>query len=156
VLEAWAPSLASNTRNYAFGVLEPSVAQAPLPLQLFLPACFASPPPCPLQSFLPLQECLGSVGAWFCATRRRPALADGVLFWPVAWAFKRADVPPRSPAAARARLCTVLLFMRNTFRGWAAQFPALDVMVVEDCNCESVENPVTNEPMEANPNLFHP
>jgi hypothetical protein len=46
--------------------------------------------------------------------------------------------------------------MRNTFRGWAAQFPALDVMVVEDCNCESVENPVMDEPLEANPSLFHP
>ena len=56
-------SQASNTRRLCLRGLEPSVAQAPLPLQLFLPACFASPPPWPLQSFLPLQECLGSVGA---------------------------------------------------------------------------------------------
>ncbi len=52
---------------------------------------------------------------------------------PVVCAFKRADVPPRRPAnaAARARLCTVLVFMRDTFHGWAAQCPALDV-IVED------------------------
>ena len=46
---------------YAAGGLEPSVAQPPLPLQLFLPLQPLSPalqPPLPLQSFLPLQECL--------------------------------------------------------------------------------------------------
>jgi len=45
----------------ASGILEPSVAQPPLPLQLFLPLQPLSPdlhPPWPLQSFLPLQECL--------------------------------------------------------------------------------------------------
>jgi len=54
---------------YAFG-LEPSVAQPPLPLQLFLPLQPLSPveqPPVPLQLFLPLQECL----------------AGGVLSWPM-------------------------------------------------------------------------
>ena len=43
------------------GGLEPSVAQPPLPLQLFWPLQPLSPvlqPPLPLQSFLPLQECL--------------------------------------------------------------------------------------------------
>ena len=43
------------------GGLEPSVAQPPLPLQLFLPShpwSLALQPPWPLQSFLPLQECL--------------------------------------------------------------------------------------------------
>ena len=43
------------------GILEPSVAQPPLPLQLFLPLQPLSlllQPPWPLQSFLPLQECL--------------------------------------------------------------------------------------------------
>ncbi len=49
--------------NYFAGGVEPSVAQAPLPLQLFLPACLASPPPWPLQSFFPLQECLPGAGA---------------------------------------------------------------------------------------------
>src|ERR1700740_2476461 len=42
------------------GILEPSVAQPPLPLQLFLPEQPLSPllqPPWPLQSFWPLQEC---------------------------------------------------------------------------------------------------
>lgn len=44
-----------------FGILEPSVAQPPLPLQLFFPLQPLSlllQPPCPLQSFLPLHECL--------------------------------------------------------------------------------------------------
>jgi hypothetical protein len=44
--------------------------------------------------------------------------------------------------------------MRNTFRSWAAQFPALDVMVVEDCNCESVETSVLEELLDANPSLL--
>src|SRR5580765_4513067 len=41
--------------------LEPSVAQPPLPLQLFLPLqplSLVLQPPLPLQSFLPLQACL--------------------------------------------------------------------------------------------------
>ncbi len=37
--------------------LEPSVAQAPLPLQEFLPHSFLLPPPLPLQEFNPLQAC---------------------------------------------------------------------------------------------------
>jgi hypothetical protein len=48
------------------GALEPSVAQAPSPLQLFLPACLASPPPWPLQAFFPLQECMVGSGCGLC------------------------------------------------------------------------------------------
>jgi hypothetical protein len=47
--------------SYAFGGLEPTVAQPPLPLQLFFalqPLSLALHPPLPLHSFLPLQECL--------------------------------------------------------------------------------------------------
>ena len=59
----------------ALGILEPSVAQPPLPLQLFLPLQPLSldlQPPWPLQSFLPLQECLAGLSALvYC----RPALA---------------------------------------------------------------------------------
>jgi len=44
--------------------------------------------------------------------------------------------------------------MRNTFRSWAAQFPALDVLVVEDCNCESVEISVLEDLLDANPSLL--
>src|SRR5271154_149290 len=46
---------------HAEGGLEPSVAQPPLPLQLFLalqPLSLLLQPPWPLQSFLPLHECL--------------------------------------------------------------------------------------------------
>ena len=54
------------SEGYAWGGLEPSVAQPPLPLQLFLALQPLSPdlqPPVPLHSFLPLQECL-SLSAW--------------------------------------------------------------------------------------------
>ncbi len=60
--------------GYALGGVEPSVAQPPLPLQLFLalqPLSPALQPPVPLHSFLPLQECL-SLSAWL-----RPA-ADAI------------------------------------------------------------------------------
>ena len=47
------------TENYS-GILEPSVAQPPLPLQEFLPLQPLSldlQPPLPLQEFWPLQAC---------------------------------------------------------------------------------------------------
>ena len=46
--------------DYDFGIFEPSVAQPPLPLQLFLPLQPLSlllQPPLPLQEFWPLQAC---------------------------------------------------------------------------------------------------
>src|SRR5271155_6287204 len=42
---------------YLDGGLEPSVAQAPFPLQEFLPNSFLDPPPLPLHEFNPLQAC---------------------------------------------------------------------------------------------------
>src|SRR5580704_11115026 len=53
-------------RSYGFfssGILEPSVAQPPLPLQLFLPLQPLSlllQPPLPLQEFWPLQACFST------------------------------------------------------------------------------------------------
>src|SRR5438067_457891 len=88
------------------GFLDPSVAQPPLPLQLFLPLQPLSPalqPPLPLQSFLPLQECLSLSSM---PTRRTPAcVADfdaealaGPLLVFGAWA--EAEVPPTKPVRA--------------------------------------------------------
>ena len=60
---------------------DPSVAQPPLPLQLFLPLQPLSlllQPPCPLQSFLPLQECFAVPVVWPCASTRTPALAEAL------------------------------------------------------------------------------
>ena len=56
------PSERSSTelRYFSLGILEPSVAQPPLPLQEFLPLQPLSPdlqPPLPLQEFWPLQAC---------------------------------------------------------------------------------------------------
>src|ERR1700742_4229183 len=105
-------SQASNTdRSYAFGGVDPSVAQAPLPLQLFLPGCL--PPPWPLQSFLPLQECFAGAGV-SCASMTPAAEAEGE----VGCAFRRTAVPPSKPAtaAARAMFFTLLFVMgRKTF-----------------------------------------
>src|SRR5580698_11297811 len=75
------------TENY-LGILEPSVAQPPLPLQLFLPLQPLSlllQPPWPLQSFLPLQECL-LVSWWSEALLNDalPALSTGLPAWEVA------------------------------------------------------------------------
>lgn len=49
--------------DYDLGIFEPSVAQPPLPLQLFLPLQPLSPllqPPLPLQEFWPLQACFST------------------------------------------------------------------------------------------------
>jgi len=60
---------------------DPSVAQPPLPLQLFFPLQPLSlllQPPWPLQSFLPLQECLAVPALWPCASTRTPALTEAL------------------------------------------------------------------------------
>ena len=59
------------------GCFDPSVAQPPLPLQLFLPLQPLSlllQPPWPLQSFLPLQECL--LVSWWSEALPNDALPD--------------------------------------------------------------------------------
>jgi hypothetical protein len=80
------------------------VAHSPLPLQLFFPGCL--PPPWPLQSFLPLQECLvvSDVVSW--ATRSTPALAEELFAveappFCTGCALRRADVPPAGGRAAK-------------------------------------------------------
>ena len=76
--------------DYDLGIFEPSVAQPPLPLQLFLPLQPLSPllqPPLPLQEFWPLQACFSAfllvscLSGW-CGQRRfrvgkRPSLYSG-------------------------------------------------------------------------------
>src|SRR6516165_5796580 len=55
------PALGAEGFYSSLGGLEPSVAQPPLPLQLFLPLQPLSPalhPPLPLHEFWPLQACL--------------------------------------------------------------------------------------------------
>ena len=73
--------------DYFFsGILEPSVAQPPLPLQLFLPLQPLSPllhPPLPLQEFWPLQACFSlalesSFLSWLGAERDAFALVSSV------------------------------------------------------------------------------
>src|SRR5581483_12417631 len=61
--------------------LDPSVAQPPLPLQLFLPLQPLSlllQPPWPLQSFLPLHECLAGFAKSVPANDILPAFRMGV------------------------------------------------------------------------------
>jgi hypothetical protein len=85
-----------------FGILEPSVAQPPLPLQLFLPLQPLSlllQPPLPLQEFWPLQACFSGVflsvfWSWLVAEKE----AFAVLSTVEAWAM--APVPASRPATA--------------------------------------------------------
>src|ERR1700739_321940 len=77
--------------------LEPSVAQAPLPLQEFLPHSFLDPPPLPLHEFNPLQACfstsfLSELSA-ACSTAESEEPDAGA-------AFTRAMVPPSKPVKA--------------------------------------------------------
>src|SRR3984957_9651918 len=74
--------------------LEPSVAQAPLPLQEFLPHSFLDPPPLPLHEFRPLQACFSiSFLSAACSTVESDEPDAGA-------AFTRAIVPPSKPVKA--------------------------------------------------------
>src|SRR3954470_588687 len=71
----------------AFGILEPSVAQPPLPLQLFLPLHPLSldlQPPLPLQLFWPLQACL-SLSAPRNAAEALASWPSCAPLWTEAW-----------------------------------------------------------------------
>src|SRR5271166_1320734 len=88
--------------NYDLGILEPSVAQPPLPLQLFLPLQPLSPllqPPLPLQEFWPLQACFSgflvvSGLSWLSAEN------DALAVWNTVEAWTTAPVPASRPATA--------------------------------------------------------
>jgi hypothetical protein len=103
--------------NYDFGILEPSVAQPPLPLQLFLPLQPLSPllqPPLPLQEFWPLQACFSgflvvSCLSWLSAEKEALALVTTVD------ARTAAPVPASKPAtAALVMRALVVLVMGNS------------------------------------------
>src|ERR1700743_448401 len=100
---------------------DPSVAQPPLPLQLFLPLQPLSlllQPPWPLQSFLPLQECLlvsWSMDAF--ANDALPTFATDVALVVDAAACTVA-APPSRPDTAAATIkvfieCFMLSFLRD-------------------------------------------
>src|SRR5277367_5088911 len=91
---------------YLAGGLEPSVAQAPFPLQEFLPNSFLDPPPLPLHEFNPLQACfsisfLSELSA-ACSAAESDEPDAGA-------AFKRAIVPPSKPVKAAASTREFLL-----------------------------------------------
>src|ERR1700726_758964 len=84
------------TENYS-GILEPSVAQPPLPLQEFLPLqplSLALQPPLPLQELRPLQACFSTLSAAACPAM---GLTTELVFAEVA---ARATVPPSRPVKA--------------------------------------------------------
>src|SRR5271167_242863 len=86
--------------------LEPSVAQAPFPLQEFLPNSFFDPPPLPLHEFNPLQACFSisflSALSAACSTAESDEPVAGA-------AFTRAIVPPSKPVKAAASTREFLL-----------------------------------------------
>jgi hypothetical protein len=80
---------------------EPSVAQPPLPLQLFLalqPLSLDLQPPLPLQEFWPLQACFSFtfLSAFVSSCAAAEAFAPGARFE----AFTAAPVPASKPAIA--------------------------------------------------------
>src|SRR5579862_4432408 len=95
--------------------LEPSVAQAPCPLQEFLPHSFLDPPPLPLHEFRPLQACfstsfLSELSA-ACSTAESDEPDAGA-------AFTRAIVPPSKPvkAAVSTREFLVIFILYFSFK----------------------------------------
>jgi hypothetical protein len=102
-----------------FGIGEPSVAQPPLPLQLFFclqPLSLDLQPPWPLQSFWPLQECLGGLSA---LVRRSPAFAALTLapLEPLVAAWAATEVPPIRPESAAVRSNAFSLFFIDDLAG---------------------------------------
>src|SRR5580700_8631923 len=95
----------SPRRGYLPG-LEPSVAQAPCPLQEFLPNSFLDPPPLPLHEFNPLQACFSI--SFLSALSAACSMAEGDEPFAGA-AFRRAIVPPSKPVKAAASTREFLL-----------------------------------------------
>jgi len=95
--------------------LEPSVAQPPLPLQLFLPLQPLSPllqPPLPLQEFWPLQACFSGffeesfLSCVSCAEKKEDfALTNTVEAWTAA------PVPASRPATAALVMRALVVFV---------------------------------------------
>jgi len=111
--------------------MEPSVAQPPLPLQVFLPLQPASPvlqPPLPLQEFCPLRACFS-----FFASQMLPedCPASALLEdnpWPAeleetVLAFRRVIVPPSRPVNAavstKELLETFMILYTPSFVGYS-------------------------------------
>src|SRR5580704_8560632 len=93
--------------SYLVGAgLEPSVAQAPFPLQEFLPNSFLDPPPLPLHEFCPLQACFSI--SFLSALSAACSMAEGDEPFAGA-AFRRAIVPPSKPVKAAASTREFLL-----------------------------------------------
>jgi hypothetical protein len=99
-------------RHYDFG-LEPSVAQPPLPLQLFLPLQPLSlllQPPLPLQEFWPLQACFSgflvlSCLSWLSAENEALAALTTVDAWTAT------PVPASMPATAALVMRALVVFV---------------------------------------------
>src|SRR5580698_3564975 len=101
------PRATTATRDYEVFLLEPSVAQPPLPLQEFLPlqpASLVLQPPLPLQEFCPLQACFSFAN---CEMLPEDCPASELLetLWPAeleetVLALRRVIVPPSRPVNA--------------------------------------------------------
>src|SRR5215813_4890144 len=92
--------VAGVARDYAGG-LDPSVAQPPLPLQLFFPLQPLSPvlqPPLPLQLFWPLQACLSFLSPAIIAVEDEAAPSCAPLWLLEAW--RGVAEPLSSPVTA--------------------------------------------------------
>src|SRR6516164_8091674 len=108
------PALGAEGFYSSLGIFEPSVAQPPLPLQLFLPLQPLSPslhPPLPLQEFWPLQACFSftfelSFFSWSC-TEAKEAFPAATTF--DAWIA--APLPASRPATAALVIRALLVFV---------------------------------------------
>ena len=119
------------TPDYVVFLLEPSVAQPPLPLQVFLPlqpASLVLQPPLPLQEFCPLQACLSFFA---CQMVPEDCPASELLeesLWPAeleetVFAFRRVIVPPSRPVNAavstKEPLETFMILYSPSFVGYS-------------------------------------
>jgi hypothetical protein len=118
-------------------MVDPSVAQPPLPLQEFLPLQPLSlllQPPLPLQSFLPLQACLSLSVSSLCASNTLAAPVVALtLFWLLDDVFigvVAALAPANSPviAALSRRAFIDVFFMVFSLSNFVSvRFESLDV-----------------------------
>jgi hypothetical protein len=104
--------------NYYFGILEPSVAQPPLPLQLFLPLQPLSlllQPPLPLQEFWPLQACFSGFLLWSGLSWLAAENEDVALLWNTVDAWTVAPVPASRPATAAPVMRALVVLVMGEF-----------------------------------------
>src|SRR5258707_10982579 len=131
---------------YSAGGLEPSVAQAPLPLQEFLPLqplSLALQPPLPLQEFWPLQACfsltfLSSFLSWSWPSALKEVFSEGSGVEALVAGAVPANNPANAAPANRALVVLVMLLVSLSIKMKGRTRSRLSVRLADRQSCRWV------------------